>query len=365
MRLALAQARRASGRSFPNPPVGAVVYRGERVLGAGCTRPAGGPHAEIVALEAARRRHGAGRVRGAALAVTLEPCSHVGRTGPCVDAVTAAGIASVDVGHADPNPAVAGGGLRRLRRAGVEVRVGVLEAECREQHRGFTTWCELGRPFVSLKLACTLDGRIATASGESRWITGAEARARVHRLRARADAILIGSGTALADDPELTARRGGRVMHRPVRVLVDSRLRVPPDARLHRGADGRSWVLCAPGAPASRRRALAAAGVRLLEVGSRGGHLDLRRALAVLAREGLTEVLVEGGAGLAAALLRAGRVDEVHWFAAPRLLGGDARAALGPLALRSLAASVDLEDVRVRRAGRDVHLRGRVRSAHR
>jgi diaminohydroxyphosphoribosylaminopyrimidine deaminase/5-amino-6-(5-phosphoribosylamino)uracil reductase len=360
MRLALAQARRASGRTFPNPAVGAVVFRGDRVLGVGRTRPAGGAHAEVVAIEAARRRFGERLLRGASLAVTLEPCSHVGRTAPCADLVARVGIARVHVGHVDPHPAVSGGGVRWLRRAGARVRVGVLEAECREQHRGFLAVVERGRPFVALKLASTLDGRIATASGESRWITGERARACVHRLRARADAILVGSGTALADDPELTARRGGRVVHRPWRVLVDSRLRVPASARIFAGGPGEALVLCADGAPRARRLALEARGVRVLEVAGRAGGLDLRRALARLAREGPTDVLVEGGGALGAALLRAGLVDEVHWFSAARLLGADGREALGPLGVRSLARAPRLGDVCVRRLGGDLYVRGRL-----
>jgi diaminohydroxyphosphoribosylaminopyrimidine deaminase/5-amino-6-(5-phosphoribosylamino)uracil reductase len=356
MRIALAQARRARGRSFPNPPVGAVLYRGDRVLGRGYTRPVGGAHAEVVAIEAARRRHGVRAVRGASLAVTLEPCSHVGRTAPCAELVAAAGLRRVAIGHVDPHRAVAGRGVRRLRRAGIQVSIGVLEAECREQHRGFLSVCRRRRPFVILKLASSLDGRIATAGGESRWITGPEARAAVHRLRARVDAIVVGSGTALADDPELTARAGGRVVHRPVRVVVDSRLRVPASAKLHRGGAGGSWVLCAPRASARRRRALEAVGARLLQVPLRAGHLDLAPALRRLAREGLSEILVEGGGGLAAALIRGGLVDEVHWFAAPRLLGGDGRPAIGPLGLATLARAPELADLRVGRVGRDLHL---------
>jgi diaminohydroxyphosphoribosylaminopyrimidine deaminase/5-amino-6-(5-phosphoribosylamino)uracil reductase len=360
MRLALREARRARGRSFPNPPVGAVVYRGDRVLGRGHTQPVGGAHAEVVAVARAVRRYGERALRGASLAVTLEPCSHTGRTAPCAELVARAGFARVLVGHVDPHPLVSGRGVRRLRRAGVSVRVGVLEAECREQHRGFVSVCQRGRPFVSLKLASSLDGRIAVASGESRWITGPAARAEVHRLRARVDALLVGSGTALADDPELTARRDGRVVRRPLRVLVDSQLRVPAGARLHRGGEGRSWVLCGRTAAASRRRALAAAGVRLLEVPLRGRHVDLSRALRRLAREGLTEILVEGGGELAAALLRAGLVDEVHWFTAPRLIGGDGRPALGALGAGRLSAAPGLAQARVSRLGGDVHVVGRL-----
>jgi len=358
MRRALSQARRASGRTHPNPPVGAIVYRGDRVLGRGCTRPIGGAHAEVVAIERAIRRHGARAVRGASLAVTLEPCSHTGRTAPCADRVIDAGLSLVLIGHRDPHAQVAGAGLRRLRRAGIRVEVGILEDECRQQHRGFLSVCERGRPFVSLKLASTLDGRIATAAGQSRWITGPEARAVVHRLRARSDAVMVGSATALADDPTLTARRAGRVVHRPVRVVVDAKLAIPPTAKLHRGSDGGSWVLCSPGAAAGRRRRLEDRGVRVLEVPLRGGHVDLARGLRRLAKEGVTEVLVEGGGELAAGLVRRGLVDELHWFSAPCLLGGDALPALGVLGVSSLARAPRLEDVRVRRVGRDVWVRG-------
>jgi len=198
MRLALACARRARGRSFPNPPVGAVVFRGDRVLGSGATRSVGGPHAEVVAVRRALRIHGARALRGASIAVTLEPCNHHGRTSPCTALLIEAGLRQVLVGHGDPHPTVSGRGIARLRRAGLQVKVGVLERECREQHRGFLSVCSRGRPFVALKLASSLDGRIAVMSGESRWITGVAARALVHRLRAQTDAVMVGSGTALA-----------------------------------------------------------------------------------------------------------------------------------------------------------------------
>jgi diaminohydroxyphosphoribosylaminopyrimidine deaminase/5-amino-6-(5-phosphoribosylamino)uracil reductase len=255
----------------------------------------------------------------------------------------------------------------------LELRSGILEPACRAQHRGFLSVHERGRPFVALKIAASLDGRIATSSGESRWITGERARALVHALRSRTDAIVIGSGSALADDPELTARQRGRVVHRPVRVLVDSRLEVPPTLGLYRdGFADRTWVLCGARAPQQRRRGVAATGARLFEVRTSGGHLRLKEALARLAREGLTEVLVEGGGQLAAALLREELVDEVHWFVAPRLLGEEGRAALGPLGLRRLGEAPRLEQPRVRvlaqgraaRAGaallEDVYLWGRV-----
>jgi diaminohydroxyphosphoribosylaminopyrimidine deaminase/5-amino-6-(5-phosphoribosylamino)uracil reductase len=358
MRLALASGRRGLGRTHPNPSVGAVVFRGDRVLGRGYTRPPGGPHAEVVALRSARRRHGAKALRGASLAVTLEPCCFTGRTPPCTDAILEAGIASVAVGMRDPHPRVRGRGTRRLREAGVRVTVGVLEDDCRELHRGFSSVCERGRPFVTLKLATSLDGRIATATGESRWITGPEARRFVHGLRARIDAVMVGSGTALADDPELSARRGDRVVRLPDRVLVDSRLRVPASARIHAARpDSRTLVLTSRGARG--RRAIESSGSELLVVPGRAGALDLDRGLEALASAGLTTILVEGGGGLAAALLRAELVDEIHWILAPKLIGGDGKPALGSLALASLSDAPELEVLRTRRLGRDTHVHAR------
>jgi diaminohydroxyphosphoribosylaminopyrimidine deaminase/5-amino-6-(5-phosphoribosylamino)uracil reductase len=358
MGLALARARRASGRSFPNPPVGAVVFRGDRVLGAGETRPVGGAHAEVVALERALARHGARAVAGATLAVTLEPCCHHGRTPPCTEAIVAAGVRRVWVGQRDPNPKVAGEGLRRLRGARVSLRLGIREAECREQHRGFLSVQQRGRPWVALKLAATLDGRIATARGESRWITGPAARALGHRLRDAADAVMVGAGTAAADDPELSVRRAGRTVRTPVRLLVDGALRVSARARLFRdAAAGRTWLLTRRGHSEADLARRTAGGARALLVPSRGEHLDLPRAFARLAREGITFVLVEGGGELAAALLRAGLVDELHWFLAPSLLGGDARPALGALAVRSLSDHIALPAPEVRRLGPDLYVR--------
>lgn len=359
MRQALVRARGASGRTFPNPAVGAVVFSGRRILGRGATRPGGRPHAEVVALDAARVRYGARALRGASIAVTLEPCSHTGVSGPCVEQVLDAGIANVFVGVRDPNPRVNGRGLRKLRAAGLHVEIGLRERECREQHRGFLSVCAKGRPFVSLKLASSLDGRIATSTGESKWITGPEARRVGHRLRERSDAIMVGSGTALADDPALTARRGDRVVHRPVRIVADSKLRTPEGAALMRGAAGTTWMLCDRTAPAKRKRGLEAAGARILEVRRHAGGLDLVSALERLATEGLTTVLVEGGGRLAAGLLQAGLVDELHWFAAPVLLGGDGSAALGPLGIKRLAEAPALRDVRVTRVGKDWYWRAR------
>lgn len=356
LRAALAAARRGDGRVFPNPSVGAVIYRGDRVLGRGTTQPPGGRHAEIMAIESVRRRHGDRALRGASIATTLEPCSFTGRTGPCADAIVAAGLGRVVSGCQDPHPRVGGRGYQRLRAAGIEVVTGLLEAECRYQHRGFLSAIERGRPWVALKLATSLDGRIATARGESRWITGPESRAFVHRLRDASDGIMIGSETALADDPRLDVRRGAKHVRTPVRVLLDGRLRVPPTSKLlsDRDAD-RTWVLCgerARGIGAVRQTAGRVLPIRR----NPAGRVDLARAMKTLAKEGLTTVLVEGGGGLAAALVRARVVDEVHWMLAPKLIGSDGRPGLGPLALRRLRDAVALSPERVSRRGEDLHV---------
>ena len=358
MRLALRAARRANGRVFPNPAVGAVVYRGDKVLGRGFTQPPPGEHAEVVALRRASKQHGPAALRGASLAVTLEPCCHSGRTGPCTDLILEAGLAFVAVGHRDPHPKVSGGGLRRLRRAGLTVEESVLESACREQHRGFLSVQETGRPFVALKLAATLDGRIATRTGESRWITGEKARARVHSLRARADAVAVGSKTAKQDDPELSIRRGDRVLRRPVRVVFDSGLSLPPRNQLVKAFPETTWVLCGRRPPAAKRARLEGLGVKVLPSAKRSGHLDLPAALARLAEEGLTDLFVEGGGGLGAALLRAGCVDQLHWFLAPSLLGGDGRPVLAALGAVALDDRIDLEIDEVARVGRDLYVRG-------
>ncbi|MFK7894281.1 MAG: bifunctional diaminohydroxyphosphoribosylaminopyrimidine deaminase/5-amino-6-(5-phosphoribosylamino)uracil reductase RibD [Myxococcota bacterium] len=362
MRQALRMAARGDGRVYPNPSVGAVVFRGDRILGRGttCAQSKGGAHAEVQAIRATLRKHGERALRGAQIAVTLEPCSFKGRTGACTEALLAAGITRVVAGCRDPHAKVSGRGFQKLRRAGVEVRTGVLEAECREKHRGFISVCERGHPFVTLKLAATLDGRIATASGESRWITGPESRAFVHRLRDQHDAVLVGSETALADDPELSVRRGEKRIRMPIRVLLDGRLRVPMDSKLYAvSPTAPTIVICR-----ERARGLARVretGAQLIEV-PRGdkNHVDLPSALAALATAGLTTLLVEGGGGLAAALIRADLVDEVHWMLAPKMVGSEGRPALGSLSLTQLADAASLTDVRVRKRGEDIHVVGRV-----
>lgn len=342
MRAALALAARGLGNAWPNPAVGCVlVAPGGRVVGRGWTRPGGRPHAETEAL----RRAGEA-ARGATAYVTLEPCSHWGRTGPCCDALAAAGIARAVVATRDPDPRVDGEGLRRLAAAGVAVEEGLLGAEARDLNAGFLKRVARGLPMLTLKLATTLDGRIATRAGESRWITSPEARRRAHALRGCHDAVLVGSGTVLADDPDLTCRLPGyapATPGQPLRVVADARLRTPPAARLLDGAGGPVIVATRPGHPPAALDAVRARGAEVVEVApdpeGDGAGLDPEGLLRALAARGVTRVLCEGGAALAASLLRApgDLVDRLAWFHAPAVMGGDGLPAALALPVDSLA----------------------------
>lgn len=360
MRMALRLAARARGRTSPNPMVGAVIVRRGRVVGRGHHARAGDAHAEVVAIaDAGRAAHGAD------MYVNLEPCNHQGRTGPCARAIIEAGVSRVVVGMRDPNPLVNGKGIAALRRKGVRVTTGVLEAECRRLNESFSCYIVEGRPFVTLKSAVTLDGRVATRGGDSRWVTGEQARRRGHRLRATNDCIMVGVGTVLADDPTLTCRgvRGGRD---PVRVVVDARLRTPPDANVVRAAGSScapTWIVAGARAPRTRAAALEAAGAVVLRMpGVRGGGLPLDRVLELLARRELASVLLEGGPRLAGSFWDAGLVDRVVAFVAPKILG-DARALpmLRAAPVEAMEHATDLEELEVRRVGADIMVTGRPR----
>ncbi len=324
---ALQLARGVVGRTSPNPAVGAVLVRDGRVVGEGATHPPGGPHAEIVAL-----RMAGAQARGATLYVTLEPCSHHGRTPPCADALIAAGVAAVYYASGDPHP-VAGGGARVLRAAGVTVvpGEGAWAEEARRVNEAFMHWATVRRPFVTVKWAMSLDGKIATRSGASRWITGEAARQRVHAWRDATDAILIGSGTALADDPALTTRLDGRDGRHPLRVVLDGRGRLPTTARLVAAAlPGRTLVATTAASPPAWRAVLTGAGVDVvvLPPGAHG-RVDLAALLNVLGARDVTSLLVEGGAEVAASVISTGLGDKYLVFAAPLVIGG--AAAPGPV----------------------------------
>jgi diaminohydroxyphosphoribosylaminopyrimidine deaminase/5-amino-6-(5-phosphoribosylamino)uracil reductase len=324
MAAALSLARRGLGRVWPNPAVGCVIVKDGIVVGRGWTQPGGRPHAESEALAMAREA-----ARGATAYVTLEPCAHHGQTPPCAQALASAGLARVVVATGDPDPRVDGGGIEALRAAGIAVETGLLEVEAQAVNAGFLSRIERGRPFVQLKVASTLDGRIATHSGASHWITSQAARAWGHRLRATADAVMIGSGTALADDPVLTCRLPGMEDRSPVRVVMDRRLRLPLTAKLvQTAAVHRTILITGDRAAAERLSAFEMAGIEVLALPDGEAGVAPDTALEALAGLGLTRVLVEGGSHLAAALVRADLVDEIRWFRAPSLIGGDGLAAL-------------------------------------
>jgi diaminohydroxyphosphoribosylaminopyrimidine deaminase / 5-amino-6-(5-phosphoribosylamino)uracil reductase len=358
MRAALALARRGLGTVWPNPAVGCVIADQGRVIGRGWTQPGGRPHGETEALGRAGEA-----ARGATAYVSLEPCCHWGRTPPCTDALIAAGIRRVVVALEDPDPRVAGEGVRRLRSAGLHVDIGLCEAEAAEINAGFFCRLRNGRPLVTLKLATSLDGRIATGRGESQWITGPPARERAHALRAANDAIIVGTGTALADDPQLTCRLPGLAHRSPVRVVVDRRLRIPPTMRMI--SDARSvptWVLTLPSADAARRQAFVRAGATVIDVDpGPDGNGSVAAALAALGERGITRLLVEGGGRLAAAFAGAGLIDRLVWVHAPMLIGGDGTPAIAEFGLEMLSQAPSFERLSTGTVGDDVLTVFRVR----
>ena len=350
--LALTLGRRGLGQTWPNPAVGAVVVRHDAadpvVVGRGWTQAGGRPHAETEALGRAGRA-----ARGATLYVSLEPCSHHGKTPPCADAIIAAGVARVVSALEDPNPAVAGQGHARLRAAGIALTVGVGAAEARRAHAGHIRRMRDGRPHVTLKLAVSADEKAGLAGRKPAAITGEAARDRVHLMRAENDAVLIGIGTALADDPLLTCRLPGMAARSPVRIVLDSRLRLPPDGRLARTArETPVWVITSTVAPPAAERRLAEQGVEILRMEG-GAAIDLGAAMKALAARGMTRLLAEAGPILAAALIEGDLVDEVGLFRSQAMLGADGIDALEGRSLGALVRSPRLRPTRVEMAGPD------------
>lgn len=354
MRAALAEAGR--GHPSPNPHVGALLVKGDAIVGQGFHERAGGDHAEIVAL-----RQAGESARGATLFVTLEPCNHTGRTPPCTDAILNAGVARVVIGCQDPNPHVKGGGIERLRAAGVEVVVDVLGAAARDLIAPWTKLVTTGTPYVALKLALSLDGRIATRTGASRWVTGPEARAKVHHLRSRFDVCAVGIGTALADDPRLTVR--DCVGESPTRVVFDTKLRLPVASRMVATArEDAVWVLCGADAPEEAEEALRNAGVTVFRTStSNEGRIDVPAALRLLGQRGIVSVMVEGGAELAGSFLAGAYADELHAFVAPSLFGPRGRAGAvdwaGPDTPKEAPR---IQDPRWELCGQDAYVHGRI-----
>ena len=332
---ALSLAARGLGTTWPNPAVGCVIVQGTRIVGRGWTQPGGRPHAERRALDQA-----GALARGATAFVTLEPCAHHGQTPPCADALIAAGVARVVTALTDPDPRVAGKGHARLRAAGIPVTEGMLTPQATRLNAGFLKRISQGLPLITLKLATTLDGRIATATGESRWITGPLARRATHALRLTHDAVMVGAGTARADNPDLTARDVGAT-HQPLRILLDPRLSHDPNSRLGQTAQHSPvWLLHTHSAPTDARQTWTANGATLIDCAETPtGQIDLPAALTRLAQYGLTRILCEGGARLAASLIRADLVDDLITFTSGSVIGCEGYPALGPLHLATLSSA--------------------------
>jgi diaminohydroxyphosphoribosylaminopyrimidine deaminase / 5-amino-6-(5-phosphoribosylamino)uracil reductase len=354
MRRALALAGQALGRVSPNPAVGAVLVRDGRAVGEGFTRPPGGPHAEVVALEEAGEA-----ARGAALYVSLEPCCHQGRTPPCTTAIIAAGVAEVHMAIIDPDPNVSGRGRKELEAAGIAVRVGECEQEARRLNEAYIKHRTTGLPFVIAKFAASLDGRIAAASGDSRWISGPRSRQWAHEQRATLDAIMVGVNTILVDDPQLTARPGGQESERqPLRVVADSHGRTPASARVLQGP-GRALIATSDRSEPSWRQAIEAAGAEVLVLPRDGDSLDLAALLRALAERGVLSLLVEGGGILLGSLFDQGLVDKVQAIIAPLIVGAaEAPAAVAGRGAHRLADAWRLQEVTVERLGDDILIIG-------
>lgn len=351
MRMALALARRGQGKTSPNPAVGCVIVRDGNVVGRGWHKKAGTPHAEVHALNDAGEL-----AAGADVYVTLEPCAHFGKTPPCAKALIEAKVARVFVAMVDPNPLVAGGGIEMLRAAGIEVETGVLEEASRELNRPFIKWIQTRRPFVVLKSALTLDGMSATASGDSRWVTSDPARREVHRLRGKMDAIMVGVGTVLKDDPLLTCRvPGGKD---PLRVVVDSTLRIPMHAALFEMKSAAGTIIATCCQDEARIKAVSSRGARILSCKETGGRVDLSDLFSRLGELGVQSILLEGGSHLAGAALRAGLVDKCMIFLAPKLIGGVGMGLFAGEGVGLMKDAIRLEAMTVKQIGVDLLVEG-------
>ncbi len=357
MRMALRLAEKAKGRTSPNPMVGAVAVKNGKIISRGYHHKAGGPHAEAVALKKAGMK-----ARGATLYVTLEPCSHMDkRTPPCTPLVLQSRVKRVVVSMIDPNPRVSGGGIKTLRKAGIEVTTGVLEIEAKKLNEAYIKYIKTGMPFVTLKIAQTLDGKIATASGESKWITGEKAREEGRRLRNSNDAVLVGINTVLKDNPSLTTRiPGGRD---PIRVIVDSNLRIPLNAKIiSQRSSAKTCIATLGTMPKDKLVKLLNAGAEILLARGRKGHVDLKYLMKMLGSFGITSVLIEGGAEVNASALKSGIVDKVVLFIAPKFMTGtDSLCSIGGKAPMILSKAVMLQEVTSRFVGRDLMIEGYIR----
>ncbi|MFH0788297.1 MAG: bifunctional diaminohydroxyphosphoribosylaminopyrimidine deaminase/5-amino-6-(5-phosphoribosylamino)uracil reductase RibD [Pseudomonadota bacterium] len=343
MKQALRLARKALGRTSPNPMVGAVVVRKGVVVGQGFHQKAGSPHAERLALDQA-----GGKARGATLYLNLEPCNHFGRTPPCTQLIVEKGVKKVVFGMTDPNPTVQGDGAEWLRSQGIKVVSGVLEQDCRRLNEFFIKWVTTGLPFVLLKAAVSLDGRIATRTGDSKWISNERSRRLVHQLRNQVDGLLVGIGTVLKDDPLLTVRLPKGKIKDPLRIVIDPRLRIPGKAHILNDP-GKTLIVTGPQVPINKKKALETKGVEILSLPERKGHFSIRELLAVLGRRGITSLLVEGGAEVYGSFLMEGQVDKLILFMAPCLIGGQkAKGMIGGTGATTVSEALRFREIKVR-----------------
>jgi diaminohydroxyphosphoribosylaminopyrimidine deaminase / 5-amino-6-(5-phosphoribosylamino)uracil reductase len=361
MRLALKLAAQARDSTLPNPKVGAVVVRAGRVLGKGFHRKAGQAHAEVLALAQA-----GSRAKGATLYVTLEPCSHTGRTPPCTQTILRFGVSRVVAAMRDPNPLNRGRGIRHLQRRGVRAQVGLLEAQARALNPAFITRMEKERPFVTVKVAQSLDGKIATSTGDSRWISGSVSRNWVAKLRRESDAVLVGIRTLLQDDPRLTVRvkKSSRQLKgkvkQPVRVILDSQLRTPPSARLF-SSKSPVWIATLNSAPRSREKPLRASGAEVFRLPAARGRVSLKALLKRLSQREISRLLIEGGGEVIDSAFQAGAVDQVAWVVAPKIIGGSqAPGSVGGVGFSDLRRVIRVEQLRVKRLGSDILMIGKI-----
>jgi diaminohydroxyphosphoribosylaminopyrimidine deaminase/5-amino-6-(5-phosphoribosylamino)uracil reductase len=357
MNLVLRLAAKGKGRTSPNPMVGALIVKGGRVIGKGYHRKAGTPHAEVVAIEEAGEK-----ANNATLYVNLEPCCHLDKkTPPCTEAIIKAGVKKVVIGMVDPNPKVSGKGLKELNKAGIKVIKGILEEESKRLNEAYIKYIRTGLPFVILKIASSLDGKIATASGESKWITGEKSRKMVHRLRSEVDAVMVGIGTVLKDDPLLNVRLiKGRDPHR---VILDRQLRIPLNLKvLNLKSDAKTYIVTVPDAPEDKIMALKQKGAEVIHVDSKDGYLDLFKLMKILGTLGITSLMIEGGSETSASALREGIVDKVIIFMSPKIIGGqDSKDAVGGKSPERLSDAIILKDLKLRRLGKDILIEGYLR----
>jgi diaminohydroxyphosphoribosylaminopyrimidine deaminase / 5-amino-6-(5-phosphoribosylamino)uracil reductase len=349
---ALRLARKGVGRTSPNPAVGCVIVRKREVVGEGWHRRAGTPHAEIHALKAA-----GGDARGSDVYVTLEPCSHFGQTPPCAEALIRAGVARVFIGMQDPNPLVSGLGIAALSAAGIETIVGIRENECRRINEPFLKHVTTGLPFVIWKAAMTLDGWTATADGDSRWITNEKSRRYVHLLRSQVDAVMVGVETVLSDNPQLNVRLG-RKLKDPVRIVVDSRLRTPPEASIFSVESGARTLIATASSDSRKIKLYRDLGAEVMSCGERSGRVDLQDLMMRLGNWGVQSVLLEGGGVLAGEMLRHRLIDKFILFTAPKILGGEGRPVFAGPGAERMSDALSLTEIEVRRFGDDVMIQG-------